>query len=166
MITWGCSLRNAAARSRRSAIPYSTSPSVMIEKLDLGYADDRGAAALFLHPQRADLVRSHAGDTCLAPGREQVGDVFPLAGPPGHGGGDAVFEIVWVSHHRDGPVPVLRHRLHPRHPFPRRCCRNSLTPQLAVAAPLPTVHHVSSIAAALVDPGAPRGEVVGPVSLG
>ena len=27
MTTSGCSLRNAAARSRRSAIPYSTSPS-------------------------------------------------------------------------------------------------------------------------------------------
>ena len=126
--------------------PVLDQPVCMIEELDLGYPDDCGAAALFLHPQRANLVGRHAGDTCLTPGREQVGHVFPLAGPPGHGGGDAIFEIIRVSHHGHGPVPVLRHRLHPQHPFPRRCCRNSLTPRLAVAAPLPAVHHVSGVA--------------------
>ena len=113
--------------------PVFHQPVLMIEKLDLGYADNRGAAALFFHPQRGDLVRGHAGDTGLALGREQVGDVFALAGPPGHGGGDAVLEIVRVSHHCHGPVPVFRHRLHPRHPFPRRYCRHSLTPRLAAA---------------------------------
>src|ERR1700677_973484 len=88
----------------------------MVEELDLADADNGRAAALFLDPQRAHLVGGHARDPGLAPGREQIGDVFPLPGPAGHDGGDAVLEIVRVSHHGDGPVPVLRYRLHPPQP--------------------------------------------------
>src|SRR5271155_3298439 len=88
----------------------------MVEELDLADADNGCAAALFLDPQRAHLIGGHAGYTGLAAGREQIGDVFPLPGPAGHDGGDAVLEIVRMSDHGDGPVPVLRYRLHPPPP--------------------------------------------------
>jgi hypothetical protein len=87
-------------------------PVLMVEELHLADAYDGRAAALLLDPQRSRLVRRHACDTGLAPGREQVGDLLALPGPAGHGGCHAVFKIIRMGHHRDGPVPVLRYRLH------------------------------------------------------
>ena len=54
MTTSGRCRRNAAARSRRSGTPYSTSPSGWSRNIDLGHADHGGAAPFLLHPQRAD----------------------------------------------------------------------------------------------------------------
>src|ERR1700730_4786202 len=90
---------------------------MVVEELDRADADHMRAADLLLYPQRARFRRGHARDTGLALGREQVGDVFPLPGPAGHGGGDAVFEIVGMSHHGNTPIPVLRHCLHPPAPL-------------------------------------------------
>ena len=85
---------------------------LVIEEVNLGDTDDSSAALLLVYPQRAGLGRVHAVDAGLAPGREQVGDPLALTGPPGHGRGDAVLEIVRVRRHGDGPVPVFRHRLY------------------------------------------------------
>jgi hypothetical protein len=65
--------------------PVFHDPVLAMKELDLADADDRRAAPFFLHPQWPGLVRGHAGDACLTPGRQHVRYLFALAGPAGDG---------------------------------------------------------------------------------
>ncbi len=84
----------------------------MVEELDLGYADHRRAAPFLGHPQRPGHLWCHPGDARLALRGEQVSHVLALRRPARHRRGGSVLEVVRVRDHGDGPLPVLRHRLH------------------------------------------------------
>ncbi len=91
----------------------------MIEEPHLADADGGGTAALLFLAERAGPARCHARDASLAASCQQVRNLPPLAGPPGHRSGSTVLKIVRVRHDGHGPVPVLSQRLH-RLPFGRR----------------------------------------------
>ncbi len=84
-------------------------PVLVIQELHVGDADKGGPAHFLIHPQRPDGRRVHARDAGLAAGGQHIGHLLALPGPPGHGRGGAVLQVIRVRNDGDGSLPVLGH---------------------------------------------------------
>ncbi len=107
-MTSGRCCRMARTMSRRSASPYSTTPSRWSRNSTMSTPTSRAPGALLRLAQRRGLIGVHAVDAGLAPGGQQVGDPLALCGPARDGRRGAVLDVVGMRDHGQAALPVLR----------------------------------------------------------